>query len=199
MEREARVSGQGTSPARSGSTHASHWMPPMRATLLRPATLLIGTLWLTAAAAQAPGWTRYTNPQTGTEVDFPAGLFSRPVGRSANGSGAAFRTPDGHAQLSIYALPGRSTGSPAAYLRKNLKVPRSALLYQRITGSFFAVSGVHGDQIYYGRCNLAATRGGTFHCIELVYPRAQKRAYDPIVTRVSLSLRPLSRGHAEAD
>jgi hypothetical protein len=42
--------------------------------------------------------------------------------------------------------------------------------------------------IYYSRCNFG---GAAIHCFDLAYPQAEKRAWDAIVTRISLSLRPL--------
>jgi hypothetical protein len=50
-----------------------------------------------------------------------------------------------------------------------------------------------GSTILYRRCNFSANRGGTIHCIDLSYPRSQKRAWDGTVTRISRSLRPLER------
>jgi hypothetical protein len=32
---------------------------------------------------------------------------------------------------------------------------------------------------------------GAIHCLDLVYPQAEKRAWDGVVTRISRSLRPL--------
>ena len=81
-------------------------------------------------------------------------------------------------------------GSPAAFVARNLQVPRSALHYQRIAPTFFAISGFHDADIYYIRCNAASDRS-TLHCIYLIYPAAEKRAWDPIVTRISRTLRPL--------
>jgi hypothetical protein len=45
--------------------------------------------------------------------------------------------------------------------------------------------------IYYRRCNFSQRRGPSIHCFDLVYPEGKKRAWDEIVTRISLSLRPL--------
>jgi hypothetical protein len=43
--------------------------------------------------------------------------------------------------------------------------------------------------IYYSRCNFS--RAGAMHCFDLVYPKEEERAWDAVVTRISLSLRPL--------
>jgi hypothetical protein len=45
--------------------------------------------------------------------------------------------------------------------------------------------------VYYSRCNFSSEMGGAVHCFDLVYPQREQRAWDPIVTRISRSLRPL--------
>jgi hypothetical protein len=92
--------------------------------------------------------------------------------------------------MSIYALPN-NRDTPASYLAKNLKVPRGALEYNRVAGNFFAISGVHRGQVYYSRCNFPAKPDRGIHCIDLVYPERETKAWDAVVTRISLSLRPL--------
>jgi hypothetical protein len=52
------------------------------------------------------------------------------------------------------------------------------------------VTAVKDDTIYYSRCNFSRS---AIHCFDLVYPAREKRAWDSIVTRISLSLRPLQR------
>jgi hypothetical protein len=81
--------------------------------------------------------------------------------------------------------------TPASYLKKNLR--QSGLQYQRITRSFFAISMEREGTILYSRCNFSRSVRRAIHCFDLVYPQAEKRAWDPVVTRISLSLRPLER------
>jgi hypothetical protein len=45
----------------------------------------------------------------------------------------------------------------------------------------------------HSRCNFSEFHGQNIHCFDLVYPQREKRAWDGIVTRISLSLRPLQR------
>ena len=99
--------------------------------------------------------------------------------------------PPTAAQLLIYSLPNETRATPARYLRDNLKAPRAALDYQRVTSSFFAISGASGGTIYYSRCNFSSNAGGAVHCFDLKYPEREKRAWDDVVTRISRSLRPL--------
>ena len=146
-------------------------------------------LALAHAVAADPGWHEYADPKSGTRVDYPANMFS--VAEGEFQAGERFGTADGRAHLAVFTMAAKKSGSPAAFIARNLQVPRSALQYQRVARSFFALSGVHEQDIYYVRCNSSSDRS-VLHCIYLIYPTAEKRAWDPIVTRISRTLRPLS-------
>src|SRR5919204_514668 len=113
---------------------------------------------------------------------------SLPTRRSSNG--ATSNWADGRAVLSIYARPNKAGETPRTYLRKNLRV-KSGLDYVRIARSFFAISSERDDVILYSRCNFSGGARGVIHCFDLKYPREEKRSWDAVVTRISLSLRPL--------
>ena len=55
----------------------------------------------------------------------------------------------------------------------------------RVTPRFFAVSSYKGDKVWYDRCNFSS---GLVHCVLINYPAREERAWDGIVTRISLSL-----------
>jgi len=141
---------------------------------------------------RAMGWTTFSIPQFGTSVDYPTTVFSISEGESEIGTGQRFRTSDGRASFSIYSTANDAGETPVTYLRNNLRRPRSALQYERVTSSFFAISEETKDTIYYSRCNFS-NNDRTIHCFDLMYPFREKRAWDPIVTRISRSLRPLRR------
>jgi len=160
-----------------------------------PRLFCVIALSLMATGAQAqirehgPGWTTFTIPEYGTRVDYPAGIFV-PAGEPEKGTGRRFDSADGRAMLSVYARDNEAGDTPATYVRKNLRVEQGALDYRRIASSFFAISMERDGLIYYSRCNFA--RGNrAIHCFDLIYPQAEKRAWDAVVTRISLSLRPL--------
>jgi hypothetical protein len=140
--------------------------------------------------AQRPvlDWRTFVVPQYGTTVEYPAGIFV-PAGAPEKGIGQRFDRSDGRAVLSIYSRDNEQGDTPAGYLRKNLRVGRSAIEYQRVTRSFFAISMEREGMIYYSRCNFSRARA--IHCFDLVYPKEEERAWDAVVTRISLSLRPL--------
>src|SRR5262245_31502067 len=140
---------------------------------------------------QGLDWQNFKVGDFGTTVDYPAGIFSEPAGNSEKGTGRRFNSADGRSTLTIYALENADGDTPASYLRRNLRMPRSALDYERVTRSFFAISTERQGTVLYSRCNFASGDGGTIHCIDLVYPQEVARAWDGIVTRISRSLRPL--------
>jgi hypothetical protein len=59
-------------------------------------------------------------------VDYPATIFSEPAGKAEKGTGQRFNSADGCSTLTIYALENADGDTPASYLRKNLRMPRSA-------------------------------------------------------------------------
>jgi hypothetical protein len=158
---------------------------------------LIGSFLLTQyirAEARAEvrilDWQTFEVPEFGTRVEYPARIFTA-VGEAEKGVGRRFESKDGRAILSIYARENEDGDTPVSYLRKNLR--QRTLDYERVTRSFFAISSERDGIIYYSRCNFSRPARGSLHCFDLVYPQAEKRAWDSVVTRISLSLRPLER------
>ncbi len=135
-----------------------------------------------SASAEPVRWTTFRIPETGTSVDIPASVFSETAGRP-DGYGQRFQTPDGRANLTVQSAANDAHDSPAAFLAK--KDPPPNIQYKRITPRFFAVSSYKGDYVWYNRCNFT---GGYVHCVLINYPRAWERAWDGMVTRISLSL-----------
>jgi hypothetical protein len=137
----------------------------------------------------AAGWSRFNAPALGMSVDYPANVFAVRDGAAEQGEGQRFRTSDGRARLSVYALENVEHNTPAMYLKKHLRLQRGALAYRRVSRRFFAISGVHEGRIYYSRCNFSPDPKARMHCIYIVYPQREARSWDRIVTRISRSLR----------
>ena len=135
-------------------------------------------------------WRTFEVPEFGTRIQIPASVFAS-AGKPERGSGQRFERADGRAVLSIYSRPNDTGENPATYLRHNLRMDRAALDYVRITRSFFAISSEREGIILYSRCNFSTRLRRTIHCFDLTYPQEEKRAWDAVVTRISLSLRPL--------
>jgi hypothetical protein len=163
---------------------------PILSRIILGCCLVLGTS-VAFAANSDPDWKEFVVPDFGTRVQYPAGIFSVSRGTSKLGTGQRLSTPDERASLEIYARANETGETPASYLHKNLRMANAMIQYRRITPSFFAISTEREGMIYYSRCNFGGVRGPAIHCFDLVYPHAEKRAWDSIVTRISLSLRPL--------
>jgi hypothetical protein len=146
----------------------------------------------TGALPRDASWTIFVEPSLGTRMDLPSAVFSMPDGPAYRGVGSQFKTADGRAAVAVYSQRNDKRDTPAGYLRKNFVFPRAAVVYERVTPAFFAVSGVTEGMIFYSRCNVSLT-GATLHCFDMKYPAQEKNAWDAIVTRMSRSLRPLNR------
>jgi hypothetical protein len=131
-------------------------------------------------------WRIFEVPEYGTRVNYPARIFG-PAGEPEKGIGQRFESADGSAVLSVYSSENEAADTPGKNLRQ------SSLDYERVTRSFFAISMERAGRIFYSRCNFSRSAKGSIHCFDLVYPQEEKRAWDPVVTRISLSLRPLER------
>jgi hypothetical protein len=187
--------------ARLGTSGGVYALPPVEDSWcsgmkwwLAPLTIILVALACGALAGvqsrESANWRTFEVPDFGTKIQYPADIFS-PAGQPEMGLGQRFERADGRAVLSIYARPNKAGETPRTYLRKHLRVNRSALDYMRIARSFFAVSSERDGIILYSRCNFSGGARGVIHCFDLKYPRQEKRSWDAVVTRISLSLRPL--------
>jgi hypothetical protein len=140
-------------------------------------------------------WQVFVESRFGTSMALPIELLSRTEGQPRRGTGKVFTTADRQAAVAVYSQENFSSrASPDRYVAENFKVPPGILDYKRVAATFFAISAVHDGQVFYSRCNFSNQSGGAIHCFDLKYPERDKRMWDAIVTRMSLSLRPLVRG-----
>jgi hypothetical protein len=153
-------------------------------------SLVPGAEAQTRSRPPAFDWQTFLVPEFGTTVEYPAPIFSVPDGKAEKGFGQRFNSADGRAVLTVYTRENEAGDTPASYLKNNLRTGRSALDYERVTRTFFAISSVRQGLIFYSRCNFSAD--AAIHCFDLVYPQQEKRAWDAVVTRISRSLRPLN-------
>ena len=147
--------------------------------------LMAAAFLSSACLAQDLGWSRYGDRSSGIAVDLPVGLFSTDRGPTERFSGRTFATPDGRADVSLYSIQNASGDTPSTFLEKNFQLPRSAVVYRKVTGRFVAVSGFREGKIWYARCNFGS---GLVNCVALNYPASEKRQWDAVVTRISNSL-----------
>lgn len=135
------------------------------------------------------GWSRYANARFGTSLEVPTGLFEADP-PPENGDGQSFRAADG-ARLQVYGTYGLSAIMQPfqAYkedLLKHAEAEGLAVTYRRGGDTWFVYSGLKGDDIVYAK---AIEGCEAVHEFRIVYPSERKRFYDPIVTRLSRTLR----------
>ena len=145
-------------------------------------------LWGVVALAEER-WATYLNPRFGAAADYPADLFTVQAPPPDNGDGQTFRTADGRAELAIYGSYNIDDERPEAYLAHNVNL--GDVTYKKIGSDFYAVSGTHGETIYYERCNFP--NHDVLSCFYISYPprrrpsgtRSWRASGDPCI-----SLRP---------
>jgi hypothetical protein len=133
-------------------------------------------------------WTVMTEV-SGAKVDYPAGLFTSEAGSPPRGTGRVLQSDSHEARFMMYVEENETRQSPASFVKFNMTIPQSQIDYRRITDRFFAVSGATDGRIFYSRCNFSRNSSGHIYCIFLSYRSDEKRFWDDIVTRISLSLR----------
>jgi hypothetical protein len=149
-------------------------------------TFAIGICASTNVAAAQEKWATYMNPRFGTIADYPASIFTVGDPPPENGDGQSFRSGDGRAQLSIYGAYNAEGDTPQRYLAK---LADEGVSYRRTTARTYVISGTRQDQLFYERCNFQEGKSDTINCFSVTYPAAEKVVWDPIVTRLSKSLR----------
>lgn len=145
-------------------------------------TLVLGLVSGTVPAA-CEEWRKFIIPSTGASAEIPISIFIEETELPDGGVGRRFYTDDRRADLTVQSVANPNNESPARFLAK--KNPPPGIVYKRVTPSFFAVSSIRKDRIWYNRCNRSV---GYMNCIMINYPRAEKRRWDSVVTRISHTL-----------
>jgi serine/threonine-protein kinase len=141
-----------------------------------------------SAPAAAQTWRTYRNPRFGTTIEYPDRF--RPGRPPDNGAGLGFTASD-TASFSVYgshnALDHDIKGLEA-FVRENLTAGER-ITYSARGANWFVLAGVAGnDMIFYDR-HLLSHGGRIVNGFQMLYPSRLKALYDPIVTRMSRSLR----------
>ena len=128
-------------------------------------------------------WQRLVIMGTGTSAEIPVSIFTEETELPDGGIGRRLYTEDRRAELTVQSVANPSNDSPATFLAK--QNPPPGILYKRVTPSFFVVSSVRKNRIWYNRCNQSP---GYMDCVLINYPAEEKRRWDTVVTRISHSL-----------
>ena len=148
--------------------------------------LLVTPCILMPVPASAADWVVF-EPVRGLIVQYPRDVFPVDAG-AGDHDGKVFATEDGRARLNLFTITNDRHETPKQFLRRSFPEDRRVLDYDRVASNFFAVSKSKNGRIYYRRCNFP--NDGVIRCVDLQYPAREERAWDDIVTRISLSLRP---------
>jgi hypothetical protein len=141
-----------------------------------------------AVAVDRSGWSRFQDPERHVSFEFPAHIFQQ---KATDGGerGAVFSTADGRARLRVFGFVNSRNQTPQRHLAGIPEYGTERFHYVRTTSRFYVASGVRGGMILYRRCNFSPRADRRVGCVQLEYPQAEKRAWDEVVTRISLSLR----------
>ena len=138
------------------------------------------------AVERSGGWTRFHDPERRITFQFPAHIFSQNADEGEGGT--VFSTPDRRARLRLFGFVNTRNQTPRSHLAGIPEYRAERFHYVRTTPRFFVASAARGDMILYRRCNFSARADRRVGCLQLEYPRTEKRAWDNVVTRISRSL-----------
>jgi hypothetical protein len=144
------------------------------------------TVLLCATAARAQQIT-YVNERFGTEVTFPADIFSNRMDPPANGDGLTFLSSDG-ASLAVYGMNNALAQTPAGLVQE-AKAQSSGdydLTYSKAGKDWAVLSGFEQGLVFYERFEFGAD--DVIHAFLMKYPPSLKPKYDPLVGPIAGSL-----------
>jgi hypothetical protein len=148
-----------------------------------------GSEWLSAGPAQAANWTTYRSPRFGYVLVFPADIVER-RSESTDGRSIEFASDDNLVRLRVladYNAENVSLGDYRAAILRELSEYK--LEYGPMGRSWFVLSGVRGDSIYYQKV-LFACGGRMINAFSLTYPAKLRSVFDSIVTVIEKSFHP---------
>jgi serine/threonine-protein kinase len=143
---------------------------------------------LPSIARAQEAWTTYRNTRFGTSIEYPARFRAgRPP---ENNDGLSFTAADG-ATLSVWGslnVEEHDIAGLEAFLRENPQAGEQ-ITYRASGANWLVLSGTRGERVFYQR-HLISHRGEIINAFAISYPAAFRGTYDPIVGRLSRSLRP---------
>lgn len=131
------------------------------------------------------GFKFYSNPRFGYSITYPADrLEPQPV--AANGDGREFLSSDRQTKMLVYGTENANNQTLAQMYSTELNKGGRTVTYKVLKGSFFAISGYEGSNIFYQKTMF---KNNEFMTFNITYPTAQRNIYDRIVTRASKSFK----------
>lgn len=153
----------------------------------RDCLLLCGIGLMVPTPLMAESWRTYRNPRFGTTIEYPDRF--RPGRPPENGDGLSFTSADG-AAFSVWGSHNsleHDLSGLESFARENLSKDQR-IAYEARGANWFVLSGSQGNKTFYQR-NLLSHHQRIVNGFEISYPSRLNVPYDPIVRRMSRSLR----------
>jgi hypothetical protein len=160
-------------------------LPPMRCGICALALAELAIFFGLPASAQDLMWRVYDDAEHGCELEYPATIFSADAARPDQPR--RFSSSDENVYFRILGTVNSAGWTPAEIKRKYLGASMPGkVVYERTKAEFLVLSGYRNGNIFYTKVVVSDDR--RVACIlDLTYPRAMKRKFDDIVTRMSRS------------
>lgn len=146
------------------------------------------SVFCVSRALAAEGWVSYVNERFGFGVEVPPGFQAQEA--PANDDGRSFLSQDGATSLLVFGGYNVLDQSPETLLADLVRDDSmfTSVTAQRLGRDWVAVSGTLGDTIVYQK-TLFSCAGAVLNSLVLTYPAASRSQVDPIVARLSESLK----------
>ena len=135
-------------------------------------------------------WDTYRSERFGFSLLFPARVLEH-RSETPDGRGVELSSKDGLVRLKVLAADNTDNISIGDYRAAILREfsGGNQLQYSPMGQSWFVLSGVRGDSIYYQKV-LFACGGRIINAFALTYPEQQRRKLDPAVTTIEKNFHP---------
>ncbi len=153
-------------------------------------TVVCGSGVVRAQWDRSVDWETYRSERFGFSLLFPANVLEQ-RSETPDGRGVELSSGDGRARLKVLTADNTDRISLGEYRSAILRQlsGNNQLTYGPMGQSWFVLSGVRGDSIYYQKV-LFACSGRVINAFALTYPEQQRREFDPIVTTIEKNFRP---------
>jgi curved DNA-binding protein CbpA len=134
-------------------------------------------------------WASYRDAHFGFIVKYPAMIFVVEPAKSEEHV-KWFRSRDGRAVLRIFGTPNLAGRTLVQYRAALIQehYAKATLDYAPQRNTWFVVSGLSGDDIFYERVTFACD-GRSFHGWMLVFPASERLLYEPIIEEMHRNYR----------
>jgi hypothetical protein len=141
------------------------------------------------AVVAGEGWKEYVNERFGFKFSHPSSLIAgRPP---TNGGGLTFSTRDKEFEIAAWGQFMAEGETPEKYWADELTGTGASATYQRKGANWYVISGVDKGVEYYHK---AFFQNGNVVYLDIDYPHAKNKQYDPWVEKIEKSFVPFLKG-----